>query len=162
MITALFALFALSTAAFAQDPAELPPDHEDALVEYGGPDPLSIQTSAGETHEFMVEIADNDRNRARGMMFRDAVPEGTGMLFLYPADRIVSIWMKNTRVSLDLIYIEGDGRIAKIAHRHIPYSLESISSEVPVQAVLEIAGGRAAALGIRPGDTVIHPAFTGE
>ncbi len=137
---------------------QLPPDQEDAVVEYGGPDPLTI-VSGEESHAFTVEIADTPRSRTRGMMFRDSMGEDEGMLFLYDQPRAASIWMKNTEVSLDILYVLPDGEIAKIARNAVPGSLESLASGVPVLAVLELAGGRANALGVMPGDVVQHPAF---
>lgn len=173
MKTALATLIALALAAGpvsaqteAQDappaadasPAQLPPDQEDAVVEYGGPEPLTI-VSGEESHDFMVEIADTPRSRTRGMMFRDSMGENEGMLFLYDQSRPASIWMKNTEIPLDILYILPDGEIAKIARNAVPGSLESLASGVPVLAVLELAGGRANALGVMPGDVVQHPVF---
>lgn len=173
MKTALATFIALALAAIpagartqAQDAqpapnassAQLPPDQEDAVVEYGGPEPLTI-VSGEERYNFMVEIANTPRSRTRGMMFRESVGEDAGMLFLYDQPRPASIWMKNTLIPLDIIYILPGGEIAKIAHNAVPGSLESLASGVPVLAVLELAGGRANALGLMPGDVVRHPAF---
>jgi len=153
----------ITAAGFAQEDgrAPLPPDHADAVVAYGGPVALTID-SGGEPLVFNVEVADTPRARTRGMMFRDSVAEDAGMLFLYDSPRVVSIWMKNTLVSLDILYVRADGMVAKIAHRAVPESLQSLSSEVPVLGVVEIAGGRAQALGLEPGDIVRHPAFESE
>lgn len=166
MRTLIFSLAAaalFSASAVAQDeaaapPAQLPPDAEEAVVEYGGPEPLTVR-SGDSGVEFSVEIADEPRSRSRGMMYRDAVGENEGMLFLYGSPRVVSIWMKNTQIPLDVIYIKSDGVIAKIVRQAVPFSLQSLSSETPVQGILEIGGGQAEALGIQTGDVVEHAAF---
>ena len=111
--------------------------------------------SGERTHRFEIEIADEPNERSRGLMFRREMAEDAGMLFIYPASRIASFWMKNTYISLDMLFIADDGRIVQIAPRVEPLTLESVRSDEPVRAVLEINGGRAEALGIVPGDTVV-------
>jgi uncharacterized membrane protein (UPF0127 family) len=150
------ALSLLSGAALAQDAFD--PTAENAVVEYGGPDPLTIETSEGPVG-FTVEIADTEEARARGMMHRDAVGEFEGMLFDFEVERPVSIWMENTRIPLDILYVRADGTIAKITENAQPYSRRSLPSDFAVLAVLEIAGGRSSDLNIRPGDTVRHALF---
>ena len=81
----------------------------------------------------------------------------SGMLFIYPDARPVSMWMRGTRIPLDMLFIASDGRIVKIRERAVPYSEEVINSEDPVVAVLEVNGGTAARFGIRPGDLVQLP-----
>lgn len=110
--------------------------------------------SPSKTHQFDVEIARTADEQARGLMFRTAVPPRGGMLFLLSPPREASFWMKNTVIPLDMIFIRQDGTIARIAAETIPYSMEYESSGEPVAAVLEIAGGRAAALGIVEDDKV--------
>ncbi len=110
--------------------------------------------SKGGTHSFLVEIADNDAERARGLMYRKELPEGRGMLFDFKREQDVGFWMKNTYIPLDMIFIRADGSIANIAANTVPYSEEPVPSDGPVAAVLEIAGGRSAELGIKPGDKV--------
>jgi uncharacterized membrane protein (UPF0127 family) len=105
-------------------------------------------------HRFTIEIARTPDEMERGLMFRDRLPPDHGMLFLYEDDRRVSFWMKNTLIPLDIIFIRPDGTIARIAANTTPMSLEPIPSLEPVSAVLEIAGGRAAELGISEGDRV--------
>jgi uncharacterized membrane protein (UPF0127 family) len=92
-------------------------------------------------------------------MFRKELPRGHGMLFDFFRDQPVSFWMHNTYISLDLIFIRGDGRIARIAENAEPMSDNLIPSGAPVRAVLEVSGGTARELGIMPGDRVIDPIF---
>ena len=115
--------------------------------------------SSGGVHVFSVELATNDEERERGLMFRKSLPEGQGMLFDFAAEQNVSMWMKNTLIPLDMFFIRGDGRIARIAENTEPMSTRIISSGVPVLAVLEVAGGTASKLGIKAGDRVAHPMF---
>ncbi len=116
--------------------------------------PLSIRTAGGKTYSFKVEVARSESEQARGLMFRDKLAPNGGMIFPMNPPRPASFWMKNTVISLDLIFIRPDGVIARIAAEAVPYSLEPIDSGEPVSAVLEIAGGRAAKLGISEGDKV--------
>lgn len=115
--------------------------------------PLTV-TSGAKRHAFKVEVAANGQEQARGLMFRTELPPGEGMIFPYQSPQILGFWMKNTPLPLDIIFIDEDGRIINIAARTTPYSLDSVYSDRPAMAVLEIAGGRAAELGIKPGDKV--------
>ncbi len=115
--------------------------------------PLSIQTSDA-SHAFIVEVAENSAQQARGLMFRTKLAADKGMIFPFPEDRIASFWMKNTVIPLDIIFIRRDGTIESIAANTIPYSLEPVRSNEPVATVFEIAAGQAAGLGIEPGDIV--------
>ncbi len=90
-------------------------------------------------------------------MFRQSLGSGHGMIFPYDPPQPASFWMKNTVIPLDLIFIRGDGKIARIEANTVPLSLDPIESGEPVAAVLEIAGGRSAELGVRPGDMVTWP-----
>jgi uncharacterized membrane protein (UPF0127 family) len=108
---------------------------------------------------FTVEIADTDALRARGLMFRQRLPEDRGMLFDFKTAREAAMWMKNTYISLDMLFIRTDGTIAYIAENTVPQSLEVIGVREPVLAVLELAGGTARKLGIRTGDVVYHRIF---
>lgn len=110
--------------------------------------------SANRTHGFTVEMARSHEEQARGLMFRENLPDDRGMLFPYDKPQMLSFWMKNTVIPLDIIFIGADGRVESIAANTTPYSLESISSRRPAIAVLEIRGGLAADLGIAPGDQV--------
>ena len=120
--------------------------------------PLSIQ-SAEATHTFTVEIADDRDEISFGLMERESLDLDKGMLFDFDPPREPSMYMKNTLIPLDMIFIADDGSIEMIARNTVPGSLRTISPGVPVRAVLEINGGQAAELGIKPGDTVQHPLF---
>ncbi len=124
-----------------------------------GADTLVIVSATGE-HKFKVEVADSDEERQIGLMYRTAMAEDAGMLFDFRHNVAEhSMWMKNTLIPLDMAFIAADGRIATIAAETTPRSLASVSSRVPVAAVLEVNGGRLAALGVKEGDFVRHPFF---
>ncbi|MGE5854596.1 MAG: DUF192 domain-containing protein, partial [Deltaproteobacteria bacterium] len=103
---------------------------------------LEIATKTG-VHVFAVEIADNDADRAKGLMYRKELPEGRGMLFDFHREQEVSFWMQNTYIPLDMVFIRGDGRILRIAENTEPLSTRLIPSGGPVRAVLEVIGGTA-------------------
>jgi uncharacterized membrane protein (UPF0127 family) len=115
--------------------------------------PLTI-VSKGRTHGFRVEVARTLEQQAQGLMFRTTMGADEGMLFPYDQPRGLSFWMKNTVLSLDLIFIGEDRRIINIAHRATPYSEQAVVSDAPGIAVLELNGGRAEELGLAPGDEV--------
>ena len=115
--------------------------------------PLTV-TSGAKRHAFRVEVAASGPEQSRGLMFRTELPPNEGMIFPYKAPQILGFWMKNTPLPLDIIFIDEDGRIINIAAETTPYSLDSVYSDRPAMAVLEIAGGHAAELGIKPGDKV--------
>lgn len=115
--------------------------------------PLTVR-SDGRRHNFVVEVARTPEEQAQGLMHRQAMEPNRGMLFPYDPPQPASFWMKNTSIPLDIIFIRPDGTIGRIARNTEPMSLDPIPSLEPVSAVLEIAGGRAAELGIEPGDTV--------
>jgi uncharacterized membrane protein (UPF0127 family) len=116
---------------------------------------IDLQVQSGETmHAFRVELAASDEAQARGLMFRNELGDFEGMLFPSDGPEPRSFWMKNTPLSLDIIFVGIDGRITNIAANTEPYSLLSVSSAGLTSAVLELRGGRAAALGIEPGDEV--------
>jgi len=110
---------------------------------------------------FQVEIATTEQERQKGLMYRKSVPEGTGMLFDFDREQEVVMWMKNTPVSLDMIFIRGDGTIARIAENTTPLSEARIYSGSPVKGVLEVVAGTARKYGIAPGDKVSHRFFNG-
>ena len=119
---------------------------------------LEIASKTG-VHVFAVELAVTDEERARGLMYRRSVPEFYGMLFDFKRDQEVTMWMKNTYVSLDMIFIQSNGRIRRIAENTETESEKIIPSGGPVRAVLEVAAGTARKLGIEPGDRVASPAL---
>jgi uncharacterized protein len=119
---------------------------------------LEIVSKSG-VHVFTVELAVSDEERQKGLMFRRSLPESQGMLFDFKADQDISMWMRNTYVSLDMIFIRGDGRILRIAENTQTESDRIISSGGPVRAVLEVVAGTAKKFGIAPGDRVASPIF---
>ena len=119
---------------------------------------LEIASKSG-VHVFAVELAVTDEERERGLMFRKQLPEGQGMLFDFKREQEVSMWMENTYVPLDMIFIRKDGRILRIAENTEPLSRAIISSRGQVLAVLEVLGGTANKLGIAAGDRVGAPMF---
>jgi uncharacterized membrane protein (UPF0127 family) len=121
---------------------------------------VEIVTRGG-VHTFTVEFAETDEERSRGLMFRKELPEGRGMMFDFKQDMNVTMWMKNTYIPLDMIFIRADGRIHRIAENTEPESTKIIAAGGPVRAVLEVIGGTARKLGIKPGDRVAHPMFRG-
>jgi uncharacterized membrane protein (UPF0127 family) len=120
---------------------------------------LTIDTDHG-PRIFTVELATTPEQMARGLMFRRSLPPDAGMLFVYPDSRPVAFWMKNTLIPLDMLFIAGDGKVSRIVERAVPLSETPISSVDEVRAVLELNGGTAARLGIKPGD-VVHDSALG-
>ncbi|WP_408869637.1 DUF192 domain-containing protein [Commensalibacter oyaizuii] len=121
--------------------------------------PLTITTKTGKKHQFLVEIAKTPKEQEVGEMFRPHVPENGGMLFVWPGPQPSNMWMKNTLVPLDMVFIDGHHRIQAIAENTVPYSLAPINSRGAVIATLELQGGITEKLGITVGDTVDSAAF---
>ena len=119
---------------------------------------VEIASKTG-VHVFAVEMATTDAERSRGLMHRRSLPAGHGMLFDFKQDQVIAMWMRNTYISLDMIFIRSDGTIARIAESTQPLSERIISSGVPVRAVLEVIAGTARRLGLAPGDRVAHAMF---
>lgn len=117
-----------------------------------------IETAEGK-YAFQVEIADNPEARSMGLMFRRALGDRDGMLFFYPQEQFISMWMRNTYIPLDMIFIRSNGEIYRIEENTQPFSEEIIASGERVLAVLEVKGGTAASLKLKPGDRVKHPRF---
>ena len=120
---------------------------------------LVIVTRDGVHHVFNVEVATTPRQQQVGEMFRTSVPSDGGMLFVWPSPRPSPMWMENTLVPLDMVFINADGTIRAIAENTVPESLASIDSHGPVLATLELAGGTTAQLNIRVGDKVLQRIF---
>ena len=120
--------------------------------------PLTIITASG-SHRFTVELATSPTQMIQGLMFRQSLAPDAGMLFDYQASSMASMWMKNTLIPLDMLFIGADGTVLDIHERAVPLSLDPIGSDKPVLAVLELNGGTAARLGIRSGDRVVFPIF---
>ena len=119
---------------------------------------VTIMTASGQK-SFDVEVMRTESEREKGLMFRNYLPADRGMLFDFGAEREVFMWMKDTPLPLDMVFIRKNGLIARIAANTEPYSLTALSSGEPVIAVLEINAGITEKLGIRAGDKVIHPLF---
>jgi uncharacterized protein len=135
-----------------------------AVSSWAAPEPLSafpksqlaIRTSTGHVLNFLVWIADNPSRSEQGLMFVRDMDDHAGMLFEFPGGDRPSMWMKNTYLSLDMLFIGADGRIDYIAPRLTPLSLDIISPPMPAHAVLELKGGVSEQLGIRVGDIVVR------
>lgn len=138
--------------------AVVAPDH--ARVHAAEFQPLEIATRTG-VKIFSVEMATTPEEKATGLMHRKHLPDGQGMLFDFSPAQQVSMWMKNTYISLDMIFIGSNGRIVRIAENTEPLSTRIISSRRPAKGVLEVIGGTAKKYGIAPGDRVSHPLFNG-
>jgi hypothetical protein len=121
-------------------------------------DTIEIVSRTG-VHAFSVELATNTAERAVGLMYRKELPEGRGMLFDFHDDQPVQFWMHNTYISLDMIFIAGDGRVVRVAQDAKPMSDELIPSGRPVRAVLEVIAGTARKFGIAAGDRVTGSFF---
>ena len=119
---------------------------------------LEIRTHHG-VQRFRVEIADTEQTRERGLMFRKSMAGDRGMLFDFKTPQPVAFWMKNTLIPLDIVFITADGRILSIARNAVPMDETPIPSGGDILGVLEIRGGRAAELGIEPGDRVRERIF---
>ena len=120
---------------------------------------LAVVTRDGTRHSFSVEMARTPEQQTVGLMFRESVPADGGMLFDWGSPRPSQMWMRNTVASLDMLFIDADGTIRRIAENTVPHSLATIGSGGPVRATLELAAGTARRLGIRAGDRVLHPIF---
>lgn len=120
---------------------------------------VEIMTQTGARHAFAVEVATTDEQLAQGLMYRTSLAADAGMLFDFGMPRPVSMWMKNTLIPLDMLFLAEDGQVVGVAERAVPRSLEMISAPVAVRGVLELNGGTVSRLGIRRGDRLLHPAF---
>ena len=132
------------------------PDVADAKMRV---DHLSIVSSGGKEIPLEIEVAQDQKEKALGLMFRTELADNEGMLFPYEDARELSMWMHNTYIPLDMVFIRPDGVIHRIEVRAEPMSDRVINSDGPVSAVLELAGGAAERLGIKPGDRIRYPLF---
>jgi len=120
----------------------------------------SLEITRHEAHHtarkyaFEVWVADTPERAEQGLMFVSDLPDTMGMVFPLPAPRVETMWMRNTYIELDMLFIRADGHVAKIIERAHPLSEVLLSSDTPVSAVLELKGGEASKLGLRAGDTV--------
>jgi uncharacterized protein len=148
----LLALLLLPFAADAQPGINQP---QPRLAE----EPLAIVTRDGTRHVFRVEMAVRPDDQTIGMMFRTSMQPDEGMLFDWGTPRESSMWMRNTLIPLDMVFIAADGRVHRIHERATPLSLATIDSRGPVRATLELQGGTAERLNLRVGDRVEHRIF---
>ena len=119
---------------------------------------LTILSASG-PHRFKVELAETPAQMTQGLMFRTSLAPDAGMLFDYKEPTAATMWMRNTLIPLDMLFIDAQGRIVNIHQRAVPESLDLIAAGAPVRAVIELNGGTASRLGIQPGDQVMHPIF---
>ncbi len=118
---------------------------------------LTIRTATGERHKFIVELALTPEEQAQGLMFRETMAPDAGMLFYHQVERRLGMWMKNTVLPLDMLFIGYDGTILTIVENTVPFSETVIAPQHPSKAVLELNAGTAARLSLAPGDKVMHP-----
>lgn len=121
-------------------------------------EPLKLVTDKGR-FDLRVEVAETEAQKSHGLMFRTNLPQGTGMIFPYETPREITMWMRNTYISLDMVFIRADGVVHRIAFGTEPMSEEIVESRGKVSAVLEIAAGEAARYGLKPGDRVGFATF---
>ena len=145
LIAALLVLFInMHCAVWAQEPPKI--------------EPITISTQKASTM-ISAEIADTSELRERGLMFRHILPNDQAMLFDFESPRPAAMWMKNTYMSLDMLFVREDGTIAALAENTVPKSLDTISVQEPVRGVVELAAGTIKKLGIRQNDKVFHRIF---
>jgi len=120
--------------------------------------PLQVVTDKA-THRFQVEVADSAQEREYGLMCRKSLAADRGMLFIFPKADYQAFWMRNTLIPLDIVYIGADGKVVSIVRNARPLDESPLPSGGPALGVLELAGGRAAQIGLLPGDRVVHRAF---
>lgn len=160
----LATLLALPPPAAAQPANEQPTGERPAGVMDLSSFPrsaLTIHAATGQGHVFRVWIADTPERQQQGLMFVRDLPADEGMLFVNRQPRPSGMWMKNTYIALDMLFIDERGRVLRIFERTVPHSLQVLESAEPVKAVLELRGGEVMRRGIRVGDRIDHPAFRG-
>ncbi len=155
LLLALLALPAFAVAAHAEAADSGPTQGQAELAKQ----PLTIVGADGRRHAFTVEMAATPEQQETGLMFRTAVAPDSGMLFDWGTSRRSEMWMKNTLVPLDMLFIAQDGTVTHIAENTVPRSLAVIDGRAPVRATLELAGGTAERLGLRVGDRVEGAGF---
>lgn len=120
----------------------------------------TLITQSGTRHLLAIELAKSEAQRMHGLMFRDNLPEGTGMLFDFQAPLVVRMWMKNTLIPLDMLFFDRAGRVVGMVQNAQPGDLTPVGPDQPVIAVLELPGGQAARWGLKVGDRLDHPMFS--
>lgn len=148
-----FALAGPAVALPRQDPGHCKGQPEIKPLE-----PLQIVTARG-TYKFMVEVARSPRQREYGLMCRKAVAADRGMLFLFQSPDLLAFWMRNTLIPLDIIYLSADGHVVSMVQNAQPLNETPLPSSGPAMATLELAAGRAAQIGLLPGDRILHKAL---
>ncbi|MBV9861489.1 MAG: DUF192 domain-containing protein [Alphaproteobacteria bacterium] len=138
--------------------AELTVGHGQGLIEHYPTAELTVVTATG-PHKFTVEVATTPAQMEQGLMFRRSLAPDAGMLFDFKTPTLATMWMKNTLIPLDMLFVDQHGHIVNIRERAVPESLETIPAAGPARAVIELAGGTAERLGIKPGDEVRFPIF---
>jgi uncharacterized protein len=146
VVFACFFWLASHAAAFAED------------AQISKLEPVTV-AGANSATMFTAEVADTETLRERGLMFRHILPPDNAMLFDFGKPRPVAMWMKNTNISLDMLFIRADGTIAAIAENTVPQSLDIVSVQEPVRGVLEVAAGTVKKLGLHTNDKVFHRIF---
>lgn len=146
------ALLLCALAASAQPVPRLEGDFERSSL-------LIDSVTAGMCYHFETYMARTDRQRARGLMHVPAMPKFTGMIFSFTPGQQPTMWMRNTLIPLDMLFLDGEGQVVHVAPDAVPQSLRTIASPVPARSVLEINGGLAAELGLAAGDRVVHAWF---
>lgn len=141
-----------AVAAAAQPVPRLEGDFERSSL-------LIDSVAAGMCYHFETYMARTDRQRARGLMHVPAMPRFTGMIFSFERGQQPTMWMRNTLIPLDMVFLDGDGQVVHISADAVPQSLRTIASPLPARSVLEINGGLAAELGLSAGDRVLHAWF---
>lgn len=143
----------ITAAAFAAGPSSA--QRADQAVDGG----VAVVETASGAHTFTVELAQTQAQRARGLMHRREMAPDHGMLFDFGADDEVTMWMQNTYISLDMVFLTNEGRVHRIERNTTPLSTKTISSKGPVRSVLELNAGTADRIGLKRGDTVRHTLF---
>lgn len=152
------ALLAVGPAGFAAAPAIADAAAAEPLSAFPQ-SPLAIRTAHGKIVHLTIWTADSPSRQEQGLMFVKDMDEHAGMLFVFPTTQRISMWMKNTYLSLDMVFVDANGRIEIIAPRTAPFSEDIIAPPLPARAVLELKGGACERLGIHAGDVLLHPAF---
>lgn len=155
LTAAVLAIIAVTLFAWMQDGAAVDPGP--AMAQSS----LTIVTQGGQSYPFSIEVPQTDEQMMQGLMFRKTLAQDAGMLFLFPGLQTVNMWMKNTLIPLDMLFMDASGIVVDIHPMAEPLSEDLITSAVPALAVLELPGGTAARLGIEKGDHVLYSAFDG-
>jgi uncharacterized membrane protein (UPF0127 family) len=145
----------------AGSPGATAQEHESILPLSAFPrERIAIETRSARRHTFDAWRADTPQTRAQGLMFVRSLRPEQAMIFVYWSPQHVGMWMKNTLIPLDMLFVDGDGCVVKVHERAEPGALETIASEAPIVLVVELAGGVASNLGLRAGDRVVRPAVS--